>query len=157
MFDRYLINQLLIKQYAMNTVTNTRSMKLVMSLSSLYSQLIKKLDLRLSIHGISFTEYLVLSNLDSAPNKTMRRIDLAESIGLTASGVTRMLAPMEKIHLVQKEKNPRDARVSLVKLSDAGEQIYRDASISFQESAEQLIQPLNDKQLDQLLRLVELV
>ena len=141
----------------MPSTIQTRSMRLMLTLSSLYSQLSKKLDLRLSIHGISFTEFLVLSNLEKAPNKMMRRIDLAESVGLSASGVTRMLVPMEKIHLIERQSNPRDARVSLVKLTATGEQVYKDASVSFQEGAEHLLQAFNDKQLDQFLLLVELI
>lgn len=50
----------------------------------------------------------------------MRRIDLAEKIGLTASGVTRILLPMEKIGLVSREINERDARVSYVLLASGG-------------------------------------
>ena len=141
----------------MPSTIQTRSMRLMLTLSSLYSQLSKKLDLRLSIHGISFTEFLVLSNLEKAPNKMMRRIDLAENVGLSASGVTRMLVPMEKIHLIERQSNPRDARVSLVKLTATGEQVYKDASVSFQEGAEHLLQAFNNKQLDQFLHLVELI
>ena len=50
----------------------------------------------------------------------MRRGDLAEAIGLTASGVTRLLVPMEKIGLIQRESDARDARVSYVMLAPSG-------------------------------------
>ena len=86
-------------------------MKLVIELSALHSSVLKRIESQLSIHGISFTEFLVMHRLSAAPSKTLRRIDLAESVGLSASGVTRVLKPMEKIHLVEKESNPRDARV----------------------------------------------
>lgn len=135
----------------------TPAMELVMALSSLQSQLQKKIDQSLSAHGISFTEFMVMYQLHGAPNQTMRRIDLAESVGLSASGVTRLLSPMEKIKLVQKEANPRDARVSLVKLSSAGEQVFQDAMVSFQESAGSLLQSLNVKQIDKFLELSKLL
>jgi DNA-binding MarR family transcriptional regulator len=80
------------------------------------------------IHGIGFSEYMALNSLFDSPNKTMTRIDLAESIGRTASGVTKMLRPMEKIGLIQKEVGARDARVSLVKISKAGERLFKDAT-----------------------------
>lgn len=133
----------------------TPAMKLVVSLSSLQAQLLKRVDQKLSIHGISFTEYMVIYRLRFAPENTMRRIDLADSIGLTASGVTRLLMPMQKIGLVQKEVNPRDARVSLVKLSDTGKQIFEDASISFGEISDAIMQPLETAQLVDFLELVE--
>lgn len=119
--------------------------------SRLSHKLIKKVDSQLSVHGISFSEYMILYYLDSAPTKTMRRIDLAELVGMSASGVTRMLAPMEKIKLVEKEANPRDARVSLVKLSDAGKTIYDDASVSFKHIAKALTHNLTSDQLKKML------
>ena len=119
--------------------------------AALTQRLIKKIDSQLSIHGISFTEYLIMNALDSAPNQMMRRIELAESVGLSASGVTRILAPMEKIKLVEKESNPRDARVSLVKLSEPGKVIFDEASISFAHTAKQLTNKLNEVQIKKML------
>lgn len=134
--------------------TISDNMTLVIELSALHSSVLKRIESQLSIHGISFTEFLVMHQLAAAPNQTLRRIDLAESVGLSASGVTRVLKPMEKIHLVEKEANPRDARVSLVKLSGPGEGIYRDAFTSVEQSAESLAKNLTKKQLASLLDLV---
>lgn len=50
----------------------------------------------------------------------MRRIDLADAIGLTASGITRLLLPMEKIRLVRREAHDGDARVSYVAIAPGG-------------------------------------
>jgi DNA-binding MarR family transcriptional regulator len=107
-----------------------------------------------AIHGIGLTEYMVLLNLANAPNKTLRRIDVADAIGRTASGITRMLMPMEKIGLVDKEISPRDARVSLVKITAAGEVIFHDASVTLNQKSEQLLKSLNNKQLDNFLVLL---
>lgn len=127
----------------------------VITLSLFHSHLLKKIDSSLGIHGLSFTELMVLHHLNAAPNKTLRRIDLAESVGLSASGVTRLLNPMEKIKLIQKEINPRDARVSLVKLSKTGERVFKEAFVSFEESANSLLQTLSPNQLDKLLELTK--
>ena len=131
--------------------TLTPPMELVIALSLLQSRLLKKIDPRLSAHGINFTEFMVLHNLDSAPGKTMRRIDLADSVGLSASGVTRLLAPMEKNRLVRKEPNPKDARVSQVKLSRTGKRVLREAFTSFEDSAGAVFRALDSKQLATLL------
>ncbi len=133
---------------------STSPIELVLELTALHTQLAKRLEHQLSIHGISFTELLLLHQLHSAPRQTLRRIDLAENIGLTASGVTRMLKPMEKIGLVEKELNPRDARVSLVKLSKTGRRLYRDAFASCSDAAELLTSPLNAKQRASLLGMI---
>jgi len=132
-------------------------MELIIALSSLQSHLQKKTDLILSIHGISFTEFMVMYYLNDAPNKTMRRIDLAESVGLSASGVTRLVIPMEKIGLVQKEANPRDARVSLVKLTKAGERVFKNAFVSFGDCANSLLKALDSKQLSEFLELAKVL
>lgn len=125
----------------------------VMQNSFLNTKLSKKVDSHLSIHGLSFTEYMIMGKLNDASEMTMRRIELAESIAITASGVTRLLAPMEKIGLVEKKSNPRDARVSLVKLSKAGKKLYNDASITFDECSKSLLRPLSERQLLQLTEL----
>ena len=118
----------------------------------------KKIDNSLGmLHGIGFTEYMVLNQLMIAPNKRLRRIDIAESIGRTASGMTRMLLPMEKIGLIEKEKNPRDARVSLVKISATGETKYEEATITLNEVSERLFNKLNQKQLTEFMQLLQLL
>jgi DNA-binding MarR family transcriptional regulator len=121
--------------------------------SLLHSKLQRKIDGQLSVHGISFTEYQIMHYLANTPEQTMRRIELAECVGISASGVTRLLAPMEKNHLVEKRSNPRDARVSLVKLSNTGATLFEHASVSFSHCAEDLTSPLSSKQLETLIEL----
>jgi len=109
------------------------------------------------IHGIGFTEYMVLHNLVNAPNKALRRVDLANSVGRTASGVTRMLLPMEKLGLIEKELSPRDARASLVKITTVGEGIFKDASITLNQKSEQLLDRLDSEQIDIFLKLLNVI
>ena len=118
------------------------------------TKLQKRLSGPLSIHGIGLTEYLVLERLHQNDEGVMRRTDLAEQVGLTPSGITRLLNPMEKIGLVQKEPNPRDARVSLVSLTPAGREIYKDASISFEQASNQLFAGLEVSEQTQLQALL---
>ncbi len=77
--------------------------------------------------SLGLTEFLILVQLERSKAGRMRRIDLAESVGLTASAVTRLLAPMEKIGLVKRETNPGDARVSFVTLSSGGKKALENA------------------------------
>jgi DNA-binding MarR family transcriptional regulator len=73
-----------------------------------------------SLHGVSFGDFVLLLHLRRAPDGRMRRVDLADALGLTASGVTRALAPLERIGLVTREANPRDARVAYAALTATG-------------------------------------
>ena len=132
-------------------MSKSNSLALIMSLSRLNSRLLKRIDNRLSIHGTSYSELMVLHHLNCAPKLTMRRIDLAELVSLTASGITRMLKPMEKLYLVEKEPNIRDAKVSLVKLTPTSETLYRNAWKSFNPVASESCNSLDDTQLSQLL------
>ncbi|MEM7017355.1 MAG: MarR family transcriptional regulator, partial [Pseudomonadota bacterium] len=108
-----------------------------------------------AVHGIGFIEYMVLFHLINAPNKGLRRIDLANAIGRTASGVTRMLRPMEKIGLVKKESSPRDRRVSLVKPTAAGEQIFLEASATLSNQATHLLRHVDANAIKALLKILD--
>ncbi len=130
---------------------------LMIDIISFQSKIQKKVSNSLSIHGIGLSEYLVLNQLYLAPAHKMRRSDLAEQVGLSPSGITRMLNPMEKIGLVQKEENPRDARVSLVTLSAAGKQIYEEASISFKHASDALFNSLDQKQIGTFSNLLHMM
>jgi len=126
----------------------------IFSHTRLHAKFIKRLDGGMSLHGISFSEYMILHYLGTTSGEAMRRIDLAEAIGISASGVTRMLAPMEKIGLVEKEINPRDARVSLVRLSKAGGKIYQEASATLDLHAATLAEPLTEIQMNKAMKYV---
>jgi DNA-binding MarR family transcriptional regulator len=132
---------------------NSLESNFVIQNSLLAARLAKKIDGQLSIHGISFTEFMIMYYLNSSVLKTMRRIEIAESVGISASGVTRLIAPMEKIGIVEKESNPRDARQSLVKLSKAGQRLFEDASVGFEDCSKDMLQPLSNNQLEKLIEL----
>ncbi len=121
----------------------------------LASKLAKRAGVRLSAHGISLSEYLVMDYLDASPRKAVPRVELAEHLGMSASGVTRLVAPMEKNHILEKEINPRDARQSLVKLTATGQTLFNETSASFEHIAGDLVSRLSENQLKKLLELYE--
>src|SRR3954469_12533813 len=96
------------------------ALKFALDLSKIQTVIDRKFDGSLSLHGLSFNDFMILHHLSQAPENKLRRIDLADKMGVTASGVTRMLAPMEKIGLVSRETNERDARISYVVLANGG-------------------------------------
>ncbi len=110
-----------------------------------------------AIHGIGLTEYMVLFNLMQAPEHALRRIDIAEALARTASGVTRMLMPMEKIGLVKKACNERDARVSLVKITPAGEELFANASLTLDNKSEALLKNIDSKSASRFLDLLHAI
>lgn len=128
--------------------------ELLIQLASLQTKIQKRLSGPLSLYGIGLTEYLVLRRLSHAPGHSMRRIDLAQDVGLSASGVTRVLNPMEKIGLVKKDHVARDARVRLVALTPAGENVLTEANTAFTQVAESILTPIDGKKQKTLSDLV---
>ncbi|MEL7538429.1 MAG: MarR family transcriptional regulator [Pseudomonadota bacterium] len=116
--------------------------ELVVALTTVTDKAQKQLASALSYHGLGFSEYLVLRCLQKAPAHKMRRIDLAQQLSMSASGITRLLNPMEKTGLIAKEANPRDARVSLVTLSASGARIFAESSVSFAAGATSFLEGL---------------
>ena len=125
------------------------SLKLIMNLAKVNSLLSRRFD-SLSAHGISFSDFMILFLLGQAPGGKMRRVYLADRIGLTSSGVTRMLVPMEKIGLVKREANERDARVSYVVLTATGRSIFEEAMVTAVFQAKDIIPPAKVKKVSDL-------
>ena len=119
----------------------------------LASRLAKKAGNRLSVHGISLTEYIAMHYLSSNLIKEISRIELAEYLGMSASGVTRLLLPMEKTGIIEKVRNPRDSRQSLVKLSVTGRRLLEEASVSFSHISTDLTSNLSPTQQERMVEL----
>ena len=71
-------------------------------------------------HDLTLNDYEVLLHLSHAEDGRMRRVDLAERVVLTASGITRLLEGLERAGYVCKESCAADARVSYAALTDKG-------------------------------------
>ncbi len=91
---------------------------------------------RYSSHGLSFTDFMILYRLNDSPNGKLRRIDLAEELGLTASGITRLLLPLEKLGIIERSTDDADARARFAALTKAGKNMLEEAMSSILEKAE---------------------
>ncbi|MER6335170.1 MarR family winged helix-turn-helix transcriptional regulator [Streptomyces sp. NPDC014983] len=101
--------------------------------------LVRRFDARLGgLHGVSLADFTLLLRLGQAPGGRMRRVDLAEALGLTASGVTRALVPLERIGLVTREPDARDARVAYASLTGTGRDRLKEMLATAEETAGEL-------------------
>ena len=91
-------------------------------------------------HGLSINDYEALLVLSRAEDGRMRRVDLADSLVLTASGVTRMLDGLERAGLVEKASCASDARVSYAVLTKKGRETLRRASAMHTASIRQFFE-----------------
>jgi len=112
----------------MNTQTSSEQ-TLALTFAAAWNRLERRLDHSLgAIRGISLAEYRLLRALGDAPGSQASRVDLAQAVGLTPSGVTRALRPMEKLRIVSTVKSKRDARLAIAALTPAGREVLDDAS-----------------------------
>ncbi len=99
---------------------------------------------RLAGHGLDFNDFMVLYFLNQAEDRQLRRIDLAQKLGLTPSGATRLLLPLEKIGLVRRDTQEADSRARLAVLTPAGEDLLKDATATLEMRLEDAV-PENDR------------
>jgi len=81
-----------------------------------------------SDHGLTINDYECLLLLARAEGRRMRRIDLADRLILTASGVTRLLDGLEVAGFVDRASCDTDRRVTYAVLTEAGRAKLREAS-----------------------------
>jgi DNA-binding MarR family transcriptional regulator len=94
-----------------------------------YSALTRRFSAELlSAHGLTLNDYEVLLHLARAPDRRLRRVDLAESILLTPSGITRLLDGFERAGYVTRATCESDARVIYAVLTEEGYAKLRDAA-----------------------------
>lgn len=101
-----------------------------------------------NLHGLSFSDFMVLYHLQRAPGTRLRRVDLAERLGLTASGVTRTLLPLEKLGLIDRQPDPRDARVGYASITEAGQRLLANALVSVESLSQEATQAVPGDQID---------
>jgi DNA-binding MarR family transcriptional regulator len=71
-------------------------------------------------HGLTLNEYEALLVLSHAEGGRLKRVELARSLMLTPSGVTRLLQGLEDAGLVERAACESDLRVVYAQLTNAG-------------------------------------
>ena len=89
-------------------------------------------------HGLTLSDFDVLVQLYHAPERSLRRVDIARAVLLTASGITRLLDGLERAGWVEKRACSSDARVSYAALTDAGARKFEEAQSSHRADIEEL-------------------
>ncbi len=126
----------------------SRSTDFCLRLARAEAVLVRRFDNALgSHHGISFSDFQLLNHLARAPGGRLRRVDLAERVGLTASGVTRTLLPLEKIGLVTRQADPRDARVGFAVITNAGHEMVVNATSVVDIISDEVIRGIDPEQV----------
>jgi DNA-binding MarR family transcriptional regulator len=117
----------------------------------------RELDTELAAeHELTVSEFEVLLLLSRADQRSMRRIDLANEVRLSPSGITRMLDRLGANGFVDKRACEADARVSYAVLTDEGLERFREVIPGHYAAIERLLASrLSDQELDQLAELLD--
>ena len=126
------------------------------SLAAAYSTLTRELSASLvAQHGLTINDYGCLLLLSRAGEEGMRRIDLANELRLSPSGITRLLDRLEDQDLVGKGACKEDARVSYAILTEDGLTKLRQAAPGHIEDIESQLADVLDE--DEMRTLSELL
>ena len=112
-----------------------------------------------NIKGITYSEYRLLGSIGSSPGDGSSRVDLARAVGLTPSGVTRALRPLEKLGMVETVRHERDARRSVATLTAQGRELLEDADGVVADSIElnRAVQQLSPTEVESFAKLLSVV
>src|ERR1700740_3224610 len=97
------------------------------------------------IHGLGLSDYAALHYLSEAPGGKLRRVDLADRLALTPSGVTRLLNPLERRGIITREESGHDARATYAVLTASGRKLVKDAKATMEAYAESVLQSLGER------------
>lgn len=90
------------------------------------------------VYGASFSEFVILRAIEAGGANGVRRVDLAEQVALSVSGVTRALAPLEKLGYIDHQEENLDARVRRVVLTKSGRELFKDIQKDVERLMEQI-------------------
>ncbi|MGH2949407.1 MAG: MarR family winged helix-turn-helix transcriptional regulator [Solirubrobacteraceae bacterium] len=87
-----------------------------------HSALVKALDAELiAEHDLPLTSYEVLINLQAAPGRRRRMAELADSVLLSRSGMTRLVDRLERDGLLERDTCTSDGRGTYAVLTEKGD------------------------------------
>jgi DNA-binding MarR family transcriptional regulator len=117
-----------------------------------HAALTKALDADLdSAHGLPLSSYEVLMYLNDAEGRRMRMRDLAASVILSRSGLTRLADRLEREGLIRRESCPSDARGAFAVLTPAGAEVLAVARATHLAGVRsRFLQHFSDDELDAL-------
>lgn len=121
----------------MNSVSSINALRLLQAADDFRARLAGEFS---AVHGISVNEFLLLLHLERATGQRLSRVELARRMHVSGSTVTRMVAPMEKVGLLARQADARDARFAFVCLTEAGQARLAEAQATFAKQAGYLFQ-----------------
>ena len=99
-------------------------------------------------HGYHISWYDALVRLYHAPNREMTMSDLADSVVMSAGGLTRLLDKMVEEGLVERVLDPDDRRLVYARLTGAGRELAAELMQAHQQRIrEYVVQHLSEDEV----------
>jgi DNA-binding MarR family transcriptional regulator len=117
-----------------------------------HAALVRELDAELdAAHGLPLSSYDVLIYLQAAPGRRLRMAELADSVLLSRSGVTRLVDRLEREGLIVRDTCTSDGRGLYAVLTDEGEAMLARARPTHLAGVrERFLRHFSDDELQQL-------
>ena len=117
-----------------------------------HAALVRELDAELlAAHDLPLSSYDVLIYLRSAPGRRLRMAELADSVLLSRSGVTRLVDRLEREGLIVRDTCTSDGRGCFAVLTDAGEELLAHARPTHLDGVrERFLRHFSEEELEQL-------
>jgi DNA-binding MarR family transcriptional regulator len=131
---------------------DTRELRAWRGLLRVHAQLSKALDAQLlAEHGLPLTSYEVLMYLSDSDGGRMRMNELAASVLLSRSGLTRLVDRLEREGYLERCSCAHDARGAFAVLTPAGREKVEAARVSHLAGVRQLfLSNFSEEELDTL-------
>jgi DNA-binding MarR family transcriptional regulator len=105
-------------------------------------------------HGLTIARYDVLAHLDTRGGR-VGLSDLAASIALSPSGLSKLLDRMEASQLIRREPDPDDARSTFAAISPRGRSLVTQARRTHHEFLQRTFgDVLDDRDVEDLTRIM---
>lgn len=82
---------------------------------------------------------------------------LSEKTNVLRSTITGILDRLEKSDLIIRKDNPHDRRAQLIRTTSKYEELFQEVTKQMDELTEQLVSPLDETQLENLIHSVKLI
>jgi DNA-binding MarR family transcriptional regulator len=117
-----------------------------------HSALVKALDAELlAEYDLPLSSYEVLINLQAAPGRRLRMAELADSVLLSRSGMTRLVDRLERTGLLERDTCTSDGRGCYAVLTDEGEALLTRARATHLDGVrERFLRHFGDSELREL-------
>jgi DNA-binding MarR family transcriptional regulator len=117
-----------------------------------HAALVRELNAELeATHGLPLTHYEVLVRLESAPSERLTMGELAQTLLLSQSGITRLVDRLQQAGLVVREGCDEDRRVMYARMTDEGARVLEDVRPTLLAGVrERFLARFDDDELDAL-------